>query len=167
MRKSILLLLLALLPLLVGCDAFRRLAGRPTSTEIAAMRQELQLRQEAARQARQDSIRKAKADSILRREQAIADSLAAAQGAPKTTPAPAAAYAFQYTIITGSFKESANAETLKKQVREAGYEADVIRYKNMYAVSVCPSDDYAYVKERLEKLRNEPFGGGAWILRTK
>ena len=51
---------------LQGCDAFRRLAGRPTSDEIAA-KQEVIQREEAAHQARMDSlsrIEKAKADSL-------------------------------------------------------------------------------------------------------
>ena len=61
-------ILLAALALCVfqGCDSFRRLAGRPTSDEIAAKRELIQ-REEAAHQARMDSlsrIEKAKADSL-------------------------------------------------------------------------------------------------------
>ena len=41
--------------LLQSCDSFRRLAGRPTSDEIAAKR-EVILRQEAAHKARMDSL---------------------------------------------------------------------------------------------------------------
>ena len=51
---------------LQSCDSFRRLAGRPTSDEIAAKRELIQ-REEAAHQARMDSLRrieKAKADDF-------------------------------------------------------------------------------------------------------
>ena len=60
------LIVLLGMSVLHGCDAFRRLAGRPTSDEIAAKREMIQ-REEAAHQARMDSlsrIEKAKADSL-------------------------------------------------------------------------------------------------------
>ena len=61
------LLVMLGMSVLQGCDAFRRLAGRPTSDEIAA-KQEVIQREEAAHQARMDSLsRIEKAKALLTR----------------------------------------------------------------------------------------------------
>jgi hypothetical protein len=56
MKKSMILMLMVALPLLTGCDFFRKLAGRPTSEDIENKRVAIMRAEEAAHQARQDSI---------------------------------------------------------------------------------------------------------------
>ena len=70
MRKSVILLVLAVMTVVTGCDFFRVLAGRPTGKDIDARRVEIMKSEEAALQARLDSIRRAE-------EKVVADSLAA------------------------------------------------------------------------------------------
>ena len=59
MRKSVILLMLAVMTVVTGCDFFRVLAGRPTGKDIDARRVEIMKSEEAALQARLDSIRRA------------------------------------------------------------------------------------------------------------
>ncbi len=74
MKNKILVISAFLLVLLVcgGCDMFRSLAGRPTSSDIAAMRAVIEAR-EAAERARQDSL-----ERVAREEAAAAARRAAA-----------------------------------------------------------------------------------------
>ena len=57
MKKTYILLMLALLPFVTGCDFMRKLAGRPTSEEVENMRLEILRAEEAALEARLDSLR--------------------------------------------------------------------------------------------------------------
>lgn len=150
-----------------GCDMFRKMAGRPTSEDIS-VKKELIAAAENARQAREDSIRLA--------EQRVADSLAVLDsmlhcGTPiKTTnqvsPAAKAKLSHRYYVIIGAFGNADNAQRLQQKVDEAGFESELIPYRNgITAVGLCPSDDLVSMYEPLKKLKLQPFcPSEAWIL---
>lgn len=150
-----------------GCDMFRKMAGRPTSEDIAA-KKELIAAAENARQVREDSIRLA--------EQRVADSLAVLDsmlhcGTPiKTTnqvsPAAKAKLAHRYYVIIGAFGNADNAQRLQKKAEAAGFGSELIPYRNgITAVGLCPSDDLVSMYEPLKMLRLQPFcPKEAWIL---
>ena len=150
-----------------GCDFLRALAGRPTSAEIEIKRREIAA-EEAAHQARLDSLKKAEkqiADSL-----AVIDSLKSRNetmlnpsklGGLKASELPG-----KYYIIVGAFMEKANAEKKAAKLKESGYEATLISFRNGYnAVGICPSATLAQVYESLRKIQGQDFcPKDAWIL---
>ncbi len=111
-------LLLAALVMAPGCDKIRASLGKPTSAEIEAIRQA----QEA-------------------REQAVRDSIAAAQAA-----AEAAALAEQeaatpvikrFYAVAGSFREEANISRTSALLEKHGFPVCILEFKNgMRAVCI-------------------------------
>ena len=74
MKKSYILLLLASMSMLVSCDFFRMVAGRPTSADIEDKKEAIvRVEQLKAEQARLDSIRVAKEQARLAEEKAKED----------------------------------------------------------------------------------------------
>lgn len=154
--------------LLTGCDFLRKVAGRPTSADITALREKIAA-EEAARA-------KAVADSIAALEMWRADSLAAEE-AIKTVPGLAfsisslggirgKAPSAKYLIIVGAFSNPAYATKKAAACAKAGYPAEVIYFRSgLRSVGILPSDEAFFVTDTLEKLR-----GGAvcppksWIL---
>lgn len=157
--------------LVCGCDAFRSLAGRPTSADIEQMRATLEAR-EAYEIWRQDSLAKAKAyleDSLaalaqldtLKREKGIVKDLSVFRGLSSTMQLDN-----RYYVVLGSFKEARNAEKYRDTIMEAGFDAVVIRFKNGFnSVGVCPTDNPRTLLDSMEKLRQESFcPKDFWIL---
>lgn len=130
---------------LAGCDALRKMAGRPVSADIAAYREAI-ASAEAARTkavadslAREDSVRRAakEAEEALRRE--------LLEHAP-------------YCIIVGTFQESANAERLLSQFLQAGYQGKLQKQGNGFtAVYIAPSMTLEEVKEAYKSVAAEKF----------
>ena len=150
-----------------GCDAFRRLAGRPTSDEIAAKREMIQ-REEAAHQARMDSlsrIEKAKADSL-----ALLDKMKEAGEMFLSVSSLRRANTLKldkrYYIVVGAFSSSDNASWLASKITNAGYEVEKIPYGNGFtAVGVAGTDALAHLWDNLQKVRTESFcPKDVWIL---
>ena len=69
MKQSYILLALAVMMTVTGCDFFRRLAGRPTSEYIEEKKLEILRAEEAAARERLDSLQQ--------EQQAVRDSIAA------------------------------------------------------------------------------------------
>ena len=154
--------------LLTGCDFLRKVAGRPTSADITALRDKI-AEEEAARA-------KAVADSIAAVEKWRADSLAAEE-AIRTVPGLAfsikslggiygKAPSSKYLIIVGAFSNPAYAAKTAAACASAGYPAEVVFFRSgLRTVGILPSDEAFFVTDTLEKLR-----GGAicppksWIL---
>lgn len=168
MKKSMILMLMVALPLLTGCDFFRKLAGRPTSEDIEDKRIAIMRAEEAAHQARQDSIMMeqqkvidsiAVMDSIKQQKSNIikTDSL----GGLLETELDA-----RYYIIVGSFRSKANAESLLATATANGYTPILISFKNgLIAVGVGSSDNIKDAFASLNKVRAEKFcPADAWIL---
>ena len=152
---------------LQGCDAFRRLAGRPTSDEIAAKREMIQ-REEAAHQARMDSlsrIEKAKADSLALLDK-MKDAGEMFLSVTSLRRANTLKLDKRYYIIVGAFSSSDNASWLASKITNAGYEVEKIPYGNGFtAVGVAGTDALAHLWDNLQKVRTESFcPKDVWIL---
>ena len=168
MRKTVLIsALVASLFMVSGCDFFRKLAGRPTSSDIEAKRV-LIAQQQRSHQQHLDSLKavqKQISDSL-----AALDSLKNSLGAVVTTkPLPEetrAALSHRYYIIVGAFSSRENAENLRLKIEQKGYTATVISYRNGFsAVGVCPSDNLVEISGMFEKVKKESFcPSDAWIL---
>ena len=153
--------------LLAGCDSFRKLAGRPTSEDIAAKREAIAA-EERAHQARLDSLKKV--------EKALADSLELVDRIrhsgesflplEKLRGAKAYDVPFRYCIIVGAFSVPKNAERFAKQYKEAGYEPVTIPYGNAHtAVAICGTDSMAQIWESIQAFRKDRLcPKGVWIL---
>ena len=171
--KRILYLVLAL-SVLTGCDGFRRLAGRPTSADLARKRAILEQWEAYHRQAAADSLRLAELAEVARQE--AADSLAALDSLQQIDGKMLDLKAMggvsdsgldnRYYIIVGSFANSDNAEAYLRRSREAGYAGTLIPFRNGYtAVGVCPTDHLPTAISSLKTVRSESlFPADAWIL---
>ena len=167
MRKVLVVLAFVLAVVMTaGCDMFRKMAGRPTSEDIDVKR-ELIVAAEAARQASEDSVRLAKqrtADSL-----AVLDSMLNSGIPIKTSnqvsPDAKAKMAHRYYVILGAFGNADNAARLQKKVTDAGFESELVPYRNgITAVGVCPSDDLVSMYGPLMELRKQSFcPKEAWI----
>lgn len=169
MRHSYILLAVAAILTVTGCDFFRKLAGRPTSEYIEARKLEILRRQEAVEQARLDSLQ--------REQAAVRDSIAALdslkqQGGTILNPSRlgglfATKLEARHYIIVGTFRGRANAESMLNKVAAAGeYAPALISFRNgMIAVGVCPCNRLAEAVAALELVRKEPFcPADVWIL---
>ena len=144
MMKSLHLTILAaalLCSLTCGGDAFRSLAGRPTSKDILAKAERMRADEEAHR-ARIDSLRRVEkqlADSL-----AILDSLSQIQGTILNPAKMGGLFTTKlnsrYHIIVGAFRERRNAEKLFRKVEAAGFTPTLISFSNGYnVVGIYPS----------------------------
>ena len=139
---------------LSGCDAFRSLAGRPTSAQIEAKRARMEA-DIANRRHIQDSI--AVARLMLEDSLAVADSLAESTRDGS------------FYIVVGTFASPQNAEKMAGQARAAGYPPKLKKYSNgKTSVLLCPCGTEKEALAALEKLRKEKFcPAEAWILEDK
>ncbi|MBQ2151290.1 MAG: SPOR domain-containing protein [Bacteroidales bacterium] len=178
--KKLIQTVLILIPVALaatGCDFFRKLAGRPTSDQIAAMAEAIRL-EESARIA--DSLRKALAEP---QEDSAATTPApatpAAQAAstptassPVTaTTAPAAAAPApagdlkRFYVVMASFGNSANANKYASILEAKGYPATILKRGSYQVVAVCGTDDEAAIKQSFDEIRRQDFcPQGVWII---
>lgn len=165
MKRIVILTLVAASLCLVSCDAFRKLAGRPTSDDLEA------IMEESLRQKDQEMK-----DSIAKIEQAYADSLAildslrqlggtilngSSMGGLFTTKLD-----YRYYVVVGAFKQRSLAEKLLVRVNEEDYVGTIISFRNGFnAVAICPSQNLGNAFESLGKVRDEEFcPDDVWIL---
>lgn len=159
--------------MLGGCDFARRVAGRPTSAELAAKRElilEKEREAEAARKAAEEAKRvqappeapkpDAAAFAALRSAGCLANSVTALG-----LKLPAA-LSHNYYIITGSFAERENADAMAAKLLSKGFESELIPFSaRRTAVGACPSDQ---VEEIIAAYKNVLDSGGvpkdSWIL---
>lgn len=160
MRIKALILAVALgATLLTGCDFLRKVAGRPTSADITALREQIAA-EEVARAARAKAI----ADSIAAVEKWRADSLAAEE-AIRTVPGLAFSIkslggiygkrpSSRFLVIVGAFSNPDFAAKRAAACAKDGYPAEVIFFRSgLRAVGILPSDEAFFVTDTLEKLR--------------
>lgn len=167
MKKTILIAFCFCLFLISSCDFVRGLAGMPTSKEIAAKKELIEIA-EAKKQKEIDSLKAA--------QKAVQDSLALLDllktSGNRLIPASDMGVIHQnelqkrYYIIVGAFSSSSNANKLLRIVEKEGYEAIPIKFKNGFtSVGVCPSDKLAVMYDRLNEVKKERFcPDGVWIL---
>lgn len=178
--KKLIQTVLILIPVALaatGCDFFRKLAGRPTSDQIAAMAEAIRL-EESARIA--DSLRKALAEP---QEDSAATTPAPATPAAQaaftptasspvtaaTTPsaaAPAPAGDLKrFYVVMASFGNSANANKYASILEAKGYPATILKRGSYQVVAVCGTDDEAAIKQSFDEIRRQDFcPQGVWII---
>ena len=153
--KKLIQTVLILIPVALaatGCDFFRKLAGRPTSDQIAAMAEAIRL-EESARIA--DSLRKALAEP---QEDSAAIAPAAA------APAPAGDLK-RFYVVMASFGNSANANKYASILEAKGYPATILKRGSYQVVAVCGTDDEAAIKQSFDEIRRQDFcPQGVWII---
>lgn len=134
--------------LLSGCDMFRRMAGRPTSADIAEKKALIEhIEYEKAVQAE-----KARQDSL---EQAHLASLEPVD--------------YRFSVILGSFKDRSNAEKLAAKVAEKGFKVELKPAPGgLTTVAACPSRTAEEAKEALEQIKAAGFTQSQpWVLEKK
>lgn len=144
-----------------GCDAVRKLTGRPTSSDIERLKVE-QHRQ----QAEQDSLRQLReADSLSRVQKTLEDE-AKDSGAIRPGQKVVGTLDNKYYVIVGAFKVKGNADNFQREVKEAGYDPVVIPTENgFYNISVCQTDDLNVALRARKRALTELFcPEDAWIL---
>lgn len=154
-----------------GCDMFRSLAGRPTSSDIEDMRSAI-LARRAAEAARQDSLETAqKLAAEAARIAAATDSLYAMKGYLRTPSrfggfAADAVPASRYYVVLGSFKDRANAVRYCERLTSQGFPSEPVSLRNGYTVvGACPTDDPSEILASLRRLRKESFcPKDVWVL---
>lgn len=157
----------AMLLSLGGCDFFRKMAGRPTSADIAQKRAIIE-KEEAGHRARLDSLKmveKAMADSL-----SLIDSILAMQSS--VIPAGSleglrtSKLKNHYYIVIGAFSLEANCEKMIAKAEARGYECVKIPFSNGFtSVGICGTDILAEAFASLRKVRTEAFcPSDVWVL---
>ena len=190
--KKLIQTVLILIPVALaatGCDFFRKLAGRPTSDQIAAMAEAIRL-EESARIA--DSLRKALAEpqedsaaiapapatpaaqaaSTPTASSPVTAATTPAAAAPATAPsapatsAPAPAGDLKrFYVVMASFGNSANANKYASILEAKGYPATILKRGSYQVVAVCGTDDEAAIKQSFDEIRRQDFcPQGVWII---
>lgn len=185
MKKTYILLLVAVMFTVSGCDFFRKIAGRPTSDVIEAKRMEM-LADIQKKEIREQEIR----DSIAAVKKAEQDSVETLQwlkdngvmiidasrfGGITADPYLDWEYATEssYRVILGSFRSRANALRLISNAEEENSAMDMalhtIDLKNgMIAVGCSPVDHIYNARLGIEEARRWGIcPPGVWILKTK
>ena len=179
MRKAIIIAAMAAsVCLLGGCDFIRNLAGRPTSSDLEAKRQQI-AREVAAVKQKKDSLEAAASQERERIRKWVSDSLAledslrrSGDDVVKSSERMGISHASltnRYYVMIGAFSSSANAARQAARAEKAGYKAAVIPLKNgISAVGVCPTNSLTEICAALKKVRQEPFcPADAWILKNE
>ena len=182
MKTKHILFLLVALSAASGCDFFRKVADRPTSSDIQEKkilieRDKADKLAKAQEQARLDSLAEVKARIALAEEAMKQDSLAAVDFLlqQKCLLLPASSLkglasgelTHRYHIMLGSFKEEANADKLMKTIRKKSELEPVKMYfrNKRVAVGVCPSNKVTEIVDVLDEVKAYPFcPSDAWIL---
>lgn len=161
--------------MLGGCDFMRRVAGRPTSADLAAKRDAIQARVMAAEEAREAAEEEAHEaqEAVAAAPKPDAASFTALRAAGCLVNSVStlglklpAALSHNYYIITGSFAERENAESLAAKLLSQGFESELIPFSaRRTAVGACPSDGVDEIVASYKTL----VGGGtvpadSWIL---
>lgn len=178
--KKLIQTVLILIPVALaatGCDFFRKLAGRPTSDQIAAMAEAIRL-EESARIA--DSLRKALAEP---QEDSAATTPAPATPAAQAASTPTASSPVtaatthaaaapapsrdlkRFYVVMASFGNSANANKYASILEAKGYPATILKRGSYQVVAVCGTDDEAAIKQSFDEIRRQDFcPQGVWII---
>ena len=139
-----------------GCDFFRKLAGRPTSSDIEAIREAI-AQKEQAKAASLDTVAAVQPEPdvpVAVQEQAVSASPSQKEGKKR------------YYLIVASFSQKENALKCVERMAERGYPGELLGFKGGYtAVGICGTDDEAQAKESLKEFKRQDFcPNGVWIL---
>ena len=135
---------------LSGCDRVRASLGKPTSADIALLRQQKEAREQAVR----DSIAAAEAEAAR-----IAAEEAAEEAAAE------AAVVKRYYAGAGAFKETSGAQVYIDKLQENGFKVRTFDFKSgLTVVCVDGSDSLEVVRRDLTALRK--IGLDPWVYNT-
>ena len=150
--KKLIQTVLILIPVALaatGCDFFRKLAGRPTSDQIAAMA---------------EAIRLASSPVTATTTPSAAAPAAAASAPATAAPAPAGDLK-RFYVVMASFGNSANANKYASILEAKGYPATILKRGSYQVVAVCGTDDEAAIKQSFDEIRRQDFcPQGVWII---
>lgn len=154
MFLSVLVVLMA-----TGCDFLRSLAGRPTSKDIASMREEIRRRQA-------DSIERAAAVRLQADSLQVVDSSASRDTISASAAKPEKK---RYYVIMGAFSNRDNAANCAARLKELGYETEFFGFtEGRTAVGIGGTDDLTEAKAFMDQVRRQDFcPEGVWILDRK
>ena len=156
-----------------GCDFLRAVAGRPTSGDIAVMKEAMENERLAKEAARRDSIAavarlEAEAKAAAR-DSVLLDSLGRARilfhpsrfGGIRESDTGA-----RYMVAVGSFQSRHFAQKKLLSSREAGFDGAIVTFRSgLNMVGLCPSDRLSEVYSTLLENRGKGvFPKASWIL---
>ena len=171
-KMTLVCALMAFAVLMSGCDMFRRMAGRPTSKDIAEMRAliESDEREEAARK---ETALKAIRDSVeafQRDSAAMAEVLGTkdflVSGTNLISKSAKQALPDRYLIVIGAFRDQINAQKLADSIGEKGHETVLIRYCNgCTAVALDPCGTLVDAYRAFQRAKSEGLcPKDAWVM---
>ena len=171
----VIVLVLSVAFMATGCDFFRVLAGRPTSKDIEAKREQI------LRSAQDDKVT-ASSDMVASTEQPVAtgqdaakpDTVVAAPIRPAgdkdpSTSSGAGTEKKRFYVIMGAFSSRDNAEKYAARIKGFGYEPEFFGFtEGRTAVGIGGTDDQEEAKAFMKDLKGQDFcPEGVWILDRK
>lgn len=142
MRKRLIgmALLGSLLVIAPGCDRIRASLGKPTSADLAVLRQQKAAREQAVK----DSIAAAAAEHA----RIIAEQVAAAKEAAETPPLR------RYYAVAGAFKDTSGARIYADKLQENGFKVRCFDFKSgLKVVCVEGSDSLDVVRSHVNSIK--------------
>ena len=190
MKTKHILFFLSTLMFVSGCDFFRKVAGRETSSDIQEKKilieqyeekklaWDLEQERIQSEQARLDSIAEMERQIILAEEVARQDSLVALDvlnqqncmmyDLQSLRGLASGELSHRYYIMLGSFKTEANADKLISQVEKNSTSLQPVKicFRNtMIGVGVCPRNKVVEIVDVLDDVKSHSFcPKDAWIL---
>ncbi len=169
MRKGFqsVFVLLSVAMLVSGCDFFRVLAGRPTSKEIAAKREEILRSAQDDRTPVEPRMTDEKPGISDEKPEMTSDSAVPAD--TSTSSATKTKEKKRYYVIMGAFSSRENAEKYGERIQSFGYEPEFFGFtEGRTAVGIGGTDDLEDAKIFMRELKGQDFcPDGVWILDRK
>ncbi|MGN1210899.1 MAG: SPOR domain-containing protein [Candidatus Cryptobacteroides sp.] len=170
MKRSTILLIILMALTVSGCDFFRKIAGRPTSSQLEVKKMEIAAKEAeiaamSAELARLEARQKHIADSLSYLDSIVFNVRQVAFASRHKGLENSSQEGIPYIII-GTFSYTANAEALRDKAVKGGYDAEVIPFRNgKKSVGIRlpsnPVEAYGIVLA----LKGEPFcPADAWLL---
>lgn len=170
MRRTTKLMLFVVTALVAcGCDYVRMLAGRPTSADIAAKKERIEMA---------ELRKKAVADSLAEVQRRIKDSISVREllehqgrihNARDLRNFRQTALKPGYYIILGAFSNLSNADNLRQSALDEGVDVIMIDCPSgLHVISVEPEQDLVSAGSRMNSVSGFPFfPKDAWILEVQ
>ena len=156
----VIVLVLSVAFMATGCDFFRVLAGRPTSKDIEAKREQILRSSEQPVSTGQDA---AKPDTV------VAAPIRPAGDKDPSTNSGAGTEKKRFYVIMGAFSSRENAEKYAARIKGFGYEPEFFGFtEGRTAVGIGGTDDQEEAKAFMKDLKGQDFcPEGVWILDRK
>ena len=143
--------------LVTGCDFFRTLAGRPTSSGIESKRELI----------RESLLKTAVAETPVQDTVQAVQQAVQPEGQPSGKPSETVREGKKrYYIVMASFSSAENASKYADRLSARGYKPEYLGFKGGYtAVGICGTDDEEEAKASLKDIKRQDFcPEGVWII---